>query len=79
MIKTQTHLSLLSIAKSDKVLSKTALPAIIMSSPSKEILLKFLPNLITAPSNNSSFIKVFEPAPRMNIFSLLFSFFKKLD
>ncbi len=59
-------------------LSNTALPAIITSFPSKEILLKFLLNFITTPSNNSSLTKVFDPAPNVNIFSLLLSFFKKL-
>ena len=64
-------------ANSDNVLSKTALPAIIISSPNKDVLLKFLLNFITTPSNNLSLIKVFEPAPRINIFSLLFIFLRK--
>ena len=33
---------------------------------------------MTTPSNKLSVIKVFEPAPRINIFSLPFSFFIKL-
>ena len=53
----------------DRDLSVTALPAIITSSPSSEMLLKFFPNFITIPSNKSSDIKVLEPAPRINIFS----------
>ena len=65
------------IAKSERDLSKTALPAIIVFSPNREILLKFLLNFITTPSNNSSFINVFEPAPSIKIFSFLFNFFKK--
>ena len=56
-------------AKSDKLLSKTALPAIIISSPSKDMLLKFLFNLITTPSKKSSEIRIFEPAPKINSFS----------
>ena len=64
-------------AKSDKDLSKTALPAIIISSLSREILLKFLLSFITTPSNKLSLIRVFEPAPRINIFSLFCNFFKK--
>ena len=75
--KNSNPLKLLFVAKSDKALSKTALPAIIIFSPSKEILLKFLLSLITTPSYKLSFIKVFEPAPRINIFSLLSNFFKK--
>ena len=42
------------------------------------MLLKFLPNLMTTPSNKLSLIKVFDPAPRINIFFLFFSFFIKL-
>ena len=76
--KNSKPLKLLLIAKSDNDLSRTALPAIIIFSPSKEILLKFFPNLITTPSNWLSLIKVFDPAPRTNIFSLFSNFFKKL-
>ena len=53
------------------------LPAIIMSSLCKEILLKFLLSLITAPSNKLSLIRVFDPAPKINIFSLLSNFLRK--
>ena len=41
---------LLSIANSESDLSLTALPAIIMSSDRREILLKLFDNLITTPS-----------------------------
>ena len=47
-----------------------------ISSPKREILLKFLLNLMTMPSNKSSVISVFDPAPRIKIFSLLFIFFR---
>ena len=76
--KNSNPLKLFSIAKSDKDLSKTALPAMTMSSPNKEMLLKLLLNLITTPSNNSSLINIFDPAPKINILSLLSNFFKKL-
>ena len=69
---------LLSIANSDSDLSLTALPAIIMSSDKREILLKLFDNLITTPSYVLSVIRVFEPPPRINIFSLLFINFKNL-
>ena len=75
--KNSNPLRLLFIAKSESDLSKTALPAIKISSPSKDILLKFLLNFITTPSKKLSVISVFEPAPKMNSFSLLFNFFKK--
>ena len=67
-VKNSNPLKLLFNAKSDIDLSRTALPAIIISSPSRETLLKFLLNFITTPSNKLSLIKVFEPAPRINIF-----------
>ena len=76
--KNSNPLRLFFTAKSDKDLSVTALPAIITSSPRSEILLKFFPNFITIPSNKSSDIKVLEPAPRINIFSWLFTIFKNL-
>jgi hypothetical protein len=41
---------LLSIANSDSDLSLTELPAIIISSDNKEILLKLFNNFITTPS-----------------------------
>ncbi len=61
---------LFSIANSDKDLSVTALPATIISSECREILLKFLVSFITTPSNLLSDISVLEPAPNINIFSL---------
>ena len=61
---------LFSIANSDNDLSVTALPAIIISSFSNEILLKLLESFITTPLNCLSEINVFEPAPNTNIFSL---------
>ena len=60
---------LFSAANVDKDLSRAALPAIIISSPSKEIFLKFLPSLIIIPSNILSVIRVLEPAPNINILS----------
>ena len=74
--KNSNPLKLFSKAKFDKVLSKTALPAIIISSFNNEILLKFLLNLITTPLYKLSEINVFEPAPSIKIFSLFFNFFK---
>ena len=65
-------------AKLDKLLSDTALPAIIISLPCNVILLKFLPNLITTPSNKSSVTKIFEPAPRINILSRLLRILSKV-
>ena len=44
----------------------------------KEILLKFLVSLITTPSNLVSDIRVLEPAPNMNIFSLFSIFLRNL-
>ena len=75
--KNSNPLRPLLIAKSDKVLSKTALPAITTSSPKSDMLLKFFPNFITIPLYKLSEINVLEPAPRTNIFCLLFIFFKK--
>ena len=60
-----------------KDLSKTAPPAITISSLSREILLKFLLSFITIPSNKLSVIKVLEPAPSIKIRSLFFNFFIK--
>ena len=62
---------LFSIANSDNVLSVTALPATMICSECKEILLKFLESLITTPSNLLSDISVLEPAPNINIFLYL--------
>ena len=62
-------LKLFSKAKLDKLLSNTALPAIIISSPCNVILQKFLPNLMTTPSNTPSVIRIFEPAPSTKILS----------
>ena len=76
--KNSKPLKLFSDAKSDNDLSKTALPAIIISSSSNERLLKFLPNLMTTPSNIPSEIKVLEPAPRIKILSLLSNFLRNL-
>jgi hypothetical protein len=45
---------------------------------SKEIFEKFFPNLITIPSKVLSLIRVFEPAPRIKIFSLSPNFFKNI-
>ena len=42
----------------------------IFSSDNNEILLKLFNNFITTPSNWLSVIKVFEPPPRIKIFSL---------
>ena len=75
--KNSKPLRLLLIAKSDKILSETALPAIITSSPKRDMLLKDFPSFTTTPSNNLSEINVFEPAPKINIFSLSSIFFKK--
>ena len=75
--KNSKPLKLLLIANSDKFLSNAALPAIIISSPKSEILLKFLLNLITMPSNILSVIRVLEPAPKIKIFFLLSIFFRK--
>ena len=60
---------LFSIANSDNDLSATALPAIIISSFSREILLKLFVSLTTTPSNLLSEISVFEPPPKTNILS----------
>ena len=64
-------------AKLDKLLSSTPLPAIIISSLCNVILLKFFPNLITTPSNKSSVIKIFEPAPSTKILSRLLRILRK--
>ena len=47
-----------------------------ISSPKSEILLKFLLNLITMPSNILSVIRVLEPAPKTKIF-FYYLFFRK--
>ena len=52
-------------AKSESFLSRQALPAIMTSFGNIEILEKFFPNLIITPSNFSSLIRVFEPAPKI--------------
>ena len=65
-------------AKCDKLLSNTALPAITIFSLCNVILLKFLPSLITTPSNRSSVIKIFEPAPSINSLSWLLRVLRKL-
>ena len=57
------------IANSDNVLSRTPLPAIKISSPKRDMLLKSLLSFITTPSNTLSVINTFEPAPKINIFS----------
>ena len=69
---------LFSIANSDNDLSVTALPATMISSECKEILLKFWVSFITTPSNLLSDISVLEPAPNINIFSLSWIFFRNL-
>ena len=74
--KNSNPVKLFSKANPDNFLSKTPLPAITTSSPSKEILLKFLLNLITTPSNKLSLINVLDPAPKINIFSLLSNFLR---
>ena len=66
------------INNSDNDLSVTALPAIIISSDSIEILLKLLVSLITTPSNSSSVINVFEPPPKTKIFVLFSIFLRNL-
>ena len=60
---------LFSIANVDSDLSVTALPAMIISSFNKEILLKLLASLMTTPLYCLSVINVLEPAPNINIFS----------
>ena len=74
--KNSNPLKLFCIAKLDNCLSKTELPAIIMSSFKRDKLLKFLDNFITTPSNRLSLIKVFEPAPSINIFFIILIFLK---
>ena len=49
-----------------------------ISSDSNDILLKSFESLITIPSYFLSVIKVFEPPPRINIFSLLSIFLRNL-
>ena len=63
-------------AKSESFLSRQALPAIMTSFGNMEILEKFFPNLITTPSNFSSLIRVFEPAPKICTFSFSPNFLK---
>ena len=69
---------LFSIANSDNNLSLTALPAIIISSDRRDILLKLFDSLITAPSKVLSEIKVFDPPPRIKNFSSFLIIFKNL-
>ena len=76
--KNSKPLKLLLIANADSDLSLTELPAIIISSDNKEILLKLFNNFITTPSESLSVINVFEPPPKIKIFSLLLIFFKNL-
>ena len=66
----------LSRANSESFLSLHALPATIILLGNKEILEKFLLNLITIPLKTLSLISVFEPAPIVKIFSLLPNLFK---
>ena len=61
---------LFSIAKFDKFLSDTALPATIILFCNNEIFEKFLPSFTTKPSNLLSVIRIFDPAPKTKIFSL---------
>ena len=65
-----------SVAKSDNFLSRQALPATITPLGNIEILEKFFPNLITTPSNVLSLMSVFDPAPKIWIFSLFLNLFK---
>ena len=58
--KNSNPLKLLFIAKSDNDLSNTALPATIISSPSKDILLKFLLNLIRENRNVISNLRILD-------------------
>ena len=67
------------LVNSDNFLSMVALPATNVVPDSKDILEKFFPNLITTPSNNSSLIRTFDPAPNVNIFSLDPNLFIGLD
>ena len=66
---------LLFSANSERDLSLTILPAIMISSERIEILLKFFESLITIPSYWLSVINIFDPPPKTNIFSLFFIFF----
>ena len=77
--KNSNPLILFSKANSDNFLSVQALPATIISFGNNEILENFFANLITIPSKILSEIKVFEPAPRINILSFLPNFFKNVD
>jgi hypothetical protein len=63
-------------AKSESFLSRQALPAIMTSFGNIEILEKIFPSLITTPLNFSSLIRVFEPAPKICIFSFSPNFLK---
>ena len=49
-----------------------------ISSDSKEILLKLFVSLITTPLNCSSVINVLDPPPKINIFSLFSIFLRNL-
>ena len=68
----------LSRANSDNFLSLQALPATIIPFGNNEILEKFLPNLTTIPLKILSLIRVFEPAPKVKIFSFVPNFFKNI-
>ena len=63
-------------AKSDNLLSRQALPATIIPLGNIDILEKFFPNLMTTPSNVLSLISIFDPAPKVKIFSLFPNLFK---
>ena len=58
-------------ANSESFLSVTALPDTIMSFGNIEILENLFPNLIKTPSNKLSLMRIFEPAPKIKIFSIL--------
>jgi hypothetical protein len=66
-------------AKFETLLSKADVPAIIVFLSNKDILENGFPSLIIIPSKPPSLTRVFEPAPIIYIFSLLFIFFKKND
>ena len=76
-VKNSNPPRLFSDANSDNFLSLVALPATIVLFGNNEIFEKFFPNLIIVPLNLPSFIKILDPAPNRNIFSLVPNFFKK--
>ena len=55
-----------------------ALPAIMVLFGNIEMFEKFFPNLRTTPSKPWSFTKIFEPTPKIKIFSFFPKFLKKL-